>query len=134
MRMMLRWTVPVDKGNEMVNDGSMGTVLEELLGKLQPEAAYFFADGGERSGMAVFDMQDSSEIPGIAEILFQGSDAALEFKRGAVPVDPGLLLVEFFRIGGKGLVLRPGRRHVARGQVLQAFEQRFRPHLRQPVV
>ena len=37
MRMMLRWTVPVDKGNEMVEDGSMGTVVETLMEKLQPD-------------------------------------------------------------------------------------------------
>jgi hypothetical protein len=44
--MMLRWTVPVDKGNEMVEDGSMGTVIEAVLAKTKPEAAYFL--GGER--------------------------------------------------------------------------------------
>ena len=79
MRMMLRWTVPVDKGNDMVQDGSMGTVLEEVLAKVQPEAAYFYAEGGERAGMVFFDMKDASEIPLIAEILFQGADAAVEF-------------------------------------------------------
>ena len=79
MRMMLRWTVPVDKGNEMVQDGSMGTIVETLMEKLQPEAAYFLAEGGERAGMAFFDMKESADIPGIAEILFQGSDAAVEF-------------------------------------------------------
>ncbi|MFT5434672.1 MAG: hypothetical protein ACI9OJ_005386 [Myxococcota bacterium] len=79
MRMMLRWTVPVDKGNAMIKDGSMGTVIESLMERLQPEAAYFFPEGGERAGMIIFDMKDSSEIPGITEILFQGSDAAIEF-------------------------------------------------------
>ncbi len=79
MRMMLRWTVPVEKGNTMVNDGSMGTILESLMEQLQPEAAYFLAEGGERSGMVFFDMKESSDIPGIAEVLFQGADAAVEF-------------------------------------------------------
>jgi len=79
MRTMLRWTVPVDKGNEMVADGSMGEVIETLMEKLQPEAAYFMAESGERAGMIVFDMKDSSEIPGIAEILFQQAEANVEF-------------------------------------------------------
>lgn len=79
MRMMLRWTVPVDKGNAMVNDGSMAEIIETLMKKLQPEAAYFLPDGGERSGMVFFDMKEASDIPGIAEILFQGADAAVEF-------------------------------------------------------
>ncbi len=29
--------------------------------------------------MIFFDMQESGDIPGIAEMLFQGSDAAVEF-------------------------------------------------------
>ncbi len=79
MRMMLRWTVPVEKGNGMVNDGSMGTLIESLMEQLQPEAAYFFAEGGERSGMVFFDMKESADIPRIAEVLFRGADAAVEF-------------------------------------------------------
>jgi len=79
MRMMLRWTVPADKGNEMVHDGSMGTIIESLMERLQPEAAYFLAEGGDRAGMIFFDMKESSDIPGIAEVLFQGAEAAVEF-------------------------------------------------------
>jgi hypothetical protein len=79
MRMMLRWTVPVEKGNTMIDDGSMGSMIETLMAKLQPEAAYFLAEGGERSGMLFFDMKEPADIPRIAEILFQGADAAVEF-------------------------------------------------------
>ena len=79
MRTMLRWTVPVDKGNEAIEDGSMGTVLEAVMARTQPEAAYFLADQGERSGILFFDLKEPSDIPGIAEILFQGLDAAVEF-------------------------------------------------------
>jgi len=77
--MMLRWTVPADKGNEMVSDGSMGTIIESLMEQLQPEAAYFLAEGGDRAGMMFFDMKESADIPGIAEVLFQGAEAAVEF-------------------------------------------------------
>jgi hypothetical protein len=85
MRMMLRWTVPVEKGNEMVEDGSMGSVIGAVLEKTNPEAAYFLAENGERSGMVFFDMKEPADIPRIAEILFQGADAAVEF----VPVMNG---------------------------------------------
>lgn len=79
MRTMLRWTVPVEKGNAMVGDGSMGTVLEAIMAKTKPEAAYFFAEGGKRSGMLFFDLKEPADIPRIAEILFQGANAAVEF-------------------------------------------------------
>jgi hypothetical protein len=79
MRMMLRWTVPVGKGNDMVKGGSMGTVVESVLAKTKPEAAYFLADGGMRGGVIFFDLKEPSDIPRIAEVLFQGADAAVEF-------------------------------------------------------
>ncbi|HSC26067.1 MAG TPA: hypothetical protein VLD67_02265 [Vicinamibacterales bacterium] len=79
MRMMLRWTVPVGKGNAMVKDGSMGTVIESVLAKTKPEAAYFLADRGERGGVLFFDLKEPSDIPRIAEVLFQGADASVEF-------------------------------------------------------
>ncbi len=79
MRTMLRWTVPVERGNETIKDGSLQQTLEALAQQLNPEAAYFFAEDGERAGLMVFDMADPSEIPQIAEQLFMNFDAAVEF-------------------------------------------------------
>ena len=79
MRMMLRWTVPVEKGNETIKDGSLAATIEALREELKPEAAYFWPEGGERGGMIVFDMADSAQIPVIAEPLFMNLDAAVEF-------------------------------------------------------
>ena len=79
MRMMLRWTVPVQKGNEMISDGSMQALTEKLTKQLKPEAAYYMAHNGKRSGSIFFNMKDSTDIPRIAEVLFQGADADVEF-------------------------------------------------------
>lgn len=79
MRTMLRWTVPVERGNEAVTDGTMPKTIEWLMKKLKPESAYFFPDGGERSGQMVFDMANPSQIVEIAERLFEALDAAVEF-------------------------------------------------------
>jgi hypothetical protein len=79
MRTMLRWTVPPEKGNEAVKDGTIAKTIETLTSKLNPEAAYFMAEGGQRAGMMVFDMSDPSQIPQIAETLFQRLNAAVEF-------------------------------------------------------
>ncbi len=78
MRMMLRWTVPVERGNEAIKDGSLARTLESLMEELKPEAAYFWPEAGERGGMMVFDMTDPSQIPQIAEPLFLNVDAAVE--------------------------------------------------------
>jgi hypothetical protein len=77
--MMLRWTVPVERGNETIKDGSLARTLESLMGELKPEAAYFWPENGERGGMMVFDMADPSQIPQIAEPLFLNVDAAVDF-------------------------------------------------------
>jgi hypothetical protein len=83
--MMLRWTVPVDRGNAAIRDGSMTDVIKAVMDRTQPEAAYFLAEGGERAGMIFFDMKEPADIPRIAEILFTQLDAAVEF----VPVMNG---------------------------------------------
>jgi Domain of unknown function (DUF3303) len=87
MRTMLRWTVPVEKGNEAVADGTMPTTIEWLMKELKPESAYFFPDGGERSGQMVFDMANPSQIVEIAERLFEALDAAVEFTPVMNPED-----------------------------------------------
>ena len=79
MRMMLRWTAPVERGNATIKDGSLPQTIQILMEELQPEAAYFWPENGKRAGMMVFDMADSAQIPQIAEPLFLGIDAAVEF-------------------------------------------------------
>jgi hypothetical protein len=76
--MMMRWTVPVAAGNASIKSGAMQKSIESMLRDLKPEAAYFFASGGMRSGLVVFDMADSSQIPLSAEPLFHAYDAAVE--------------------------------------------------------
>ncbi len=99
MRMMLRWTVPVERGNETIKDRSLPRTIESLLEKLNPEAAYFWAEDGERAGLMVFDMADPSQIPQIAEPLFQTADAAVEF----VPVmNAGDLRTALEKVAARG--------------------------------
>ena len=79
MRMMLRWKVPVERGNEAIRDGTIGRTIEGLIEALSPEAAYFWPEDGERAGMLVFDMADTTQIPQIAEPLFMNLDADVAF-------------------------------------------------------
>jgi hypothetical protein len=80
MRTMLTWTVPVERGNETIQDGSLAKTVQGLAEQLKPEAAYFWPENGRRAGMMVFDMTDPAEIPQIAEQLFLNLNAAVEFK------------------------------------------------------
>jgi len=79
MRTMLRWTVPADRGNSAIRDGSMTRIIERLVADLNPEAAYFWPEHGRRAGMMIFDMASSDQIPVIAEPLFVELEASVEF-------------------------------------------------------
>jgi hypothetical protein len=77
MRMMLKVSIPVEEGNAAVKNGSLGRIFAEAMERLKPEAAYFLAEDGKRTGMMVFDMKDTTDIPGIAEPFFMGFNADL---------------------------------------------------------
>jgi hypothetical protein len=79
MRMMVSVTIPVETGNKAIKDGSLPETIQGLIATLEPEAAYFFANEGKRGGFMVFDLKDPSQIPSIAEPLFQRLNATVEF-------------------------------------------------------
>jgi hypothetical protein len=85
MRMMLRFTLPVEKGNQAFKDGSLGKTLEAIMNKFKPEAAYFAPSDGKRSGMMFFDLAEPSQIVEVAEPFFANLNASVEL----VPVMTG---------------------------------------------
>jgi hypothetical protein len=88
MRMLLRVSIPVETGNAASKAGTLGSTIERILDDLKPEAAYFFADdNGNRSGSIVFDMQDTSQIPAIAEPWFFAFNANVSLRPVMTPQD-----------------------------------------------
>jgi hypothetical protein len=79
MRMMLKFTVPAETSNKAFLDGSMAKILEEIMSKLKPEAAYFTPIDGKRGGMLFFDMADSSQIIEACEPFFLNWNGHVEF-------------------------------------------------------
>ena len=80
MRMLLQMTIPVEAGNEAARTGAFGGAFQKILRRLRPEAAYFGTGAtGERGGFIVFDMKDTSQIPGIAEQFFLAFNAKVTF-------------------------------------------------------
>jgi hypothetical protein len=75
MRMLLKARIQTEQGNRAIQTGSMEKTLLSVLEELQPEAAYFLADEGERCALIFFDMQEASELPRVCEPFFMEYDA-----------------------------------------------------------
>ncbi|TAN20902.1 MAG: hypothetical protein EPN33_14035 [Acidobacteria bacterium] len=87
MRMLLKVHIPVDRGNQLVRDGKLGTTLKSILSELKPEAAYFFEEHGERTGLMVVNLRDASEIPRFSEPFFVGLGASVKLRPVMLPED-----------------------------------------------
>lgn len=81
MRMLLRVSIPVEAGNTAIKAGKLGSTIERIVADLNPEAAYFYADDhGQRCGSVIFDLQDPSQIPAIAEPWFLEFNAKITLR------------------------------------------------------
>jgi hypothetical protein len=78
MRVMIKFAFPVQAGNDAVRSGKIEKVFQGILEELKPEAAYFFPERGERAGLFVVDMKESSQVAEIAERFFFGLNARIE--------------------------------------------------------
>ena len=73
MRMMMKVSIPV----EAIRSNTLGATIQKILADLEPEAAYFAEDNGERTGFIFFNMVRSSDLPAIAEPWFLAFNARL---------------------------------------------------------
>jgi hypothetical protein len=77
----------VEAGNRAIEDGSLGQMLDRVMEQVKPEAAYFTAMDGMRTGLIFFDMKEPSQIPSIAEPIFNTLNAKIEFLPVMTPDD-----------------------------------------------
>jgi hypothetical protein len=71
--------MPTEAGNKAVQDPNFLKNLEDYMNKTKPEATYFFEAGGDRVAAFVVDIQSADQIPALAEPLFIGLGAKVEF-------------------------------------------------------
>jgi len=90
--MILRVSIPTDKGNAGIANGSLQSTIQKCLAELKAEAAYFTEDDGVRTGYIFFDMTDSSQLPAVAEPWFQAFNAR-------VTVRPAMNLEDLMKAG-----------------------------------
>lgn len=59
--------------------GRIGPVMQDLMKRVQPEAAYFHEQNGMRGASIIFDLESPASMPAIAEPLYQELGATVEF-------------------------------------------------------
>jgi hypothetical protein len=85
MRFLFKISFPVEAGNKAAKDGY--SAIPKILEQQKPEAAYFIAENGKRTGILVIDMKDASQLPAIAEPWFLALNASIEVTPAMVPDD-----------------------------------------------
>src|SRR3954470_13787902 len=85
MRVLFKISIPVEAGNAAAKDGFKA--IQSILEQQKPEAAYFLPENGKRTGLLVINLQDASEIAGIAEPWFLALDAAIQATPVMIPAD-----------------------------------------------
>lgn len=86
MRFLFKVSFPVEAGNAAAKKDGLKAV-QSILEQQKPEAAYFLAENGKRTGYLILNMQEASEIPALAEPWFLAFNAAIEVQPVMIPAD-----------------------------------------------
>jgi hypothetical protein len=87
MRMLMHVHLPLEPFNTAVRDGSAGPKIQRIIEAIQPEAVYFSEQDGKRGGVLVVNVEDSSQVPALAEPWFLFFNAEVEFRIAMTPED-----------------------------------------------
>lgn len=87
MRMLVDIQFPIEPFNTLVKNGTAGQIIQEILGDLKPEAAYFAVRDGKRGGTLVLDVSEASGLPAVAEPFFLRFNANVSFHPCMTPED-----------------------------------------------
>ncbi|MCP4309101.1 MAG: hypothetical protein GY788_30355 [bacterium] len=90
--MMMKLTMPVEKGNEAIASGAWDQTLDHIIDTLKPSAAYFFLEDGKRAALFIYEAAQAEEMAVINEPIFQALNAAIEQQPVLTAADLGKAL------------------------------------------
>jgi hypothetical protein len=85
MRFLVKVSIPVEAGNKAARNGFQA--IGKILAEQKPEAVYFYAENGRRTGLLIIQMDDASQLPAIAEPWFLALGASLDATPVMLPED-----------------------------------------------
>jgi hypothetical protein len=80
MKMLLTVEFPHEPFNTLVRTGKAGELIARILASIKPQAAYFTEQDGKRGGIFVIDVQESADVPALAEPFFLNFQADCKFR------------------------------------------------------
>ena len=78
MRLVFKISIPIEPCNSMMKAGTFGPTMGRILEEIKPEAAYFTTVDSQRGGFIVVNLDDVSQVPSVAEPLFQAFNASID--------------------------------------------------------
>ncbi len=87
MRCVMQVSLPVEKFNRAVADGTAGEKIQRILKETQAEAVYFTATDGKRGAYLIVNIESPSQLPHYAEPWFLNFDAKVTFHPCMSPED-----------------------------------------------
>jgi hypothetical protein len=78
MRTMMIVELDTETANKHIADGSMVKTMEEVMGTLKPEAAYFYARNGHRTMTLIVDAEDEASVVTMCEPFWLEMNAHVE--------------------------------------------------------
>lgn len=78
MRVLLTVRMDTEKANQAIAGNRLPEIMKSAFDRLKPEAAYFGAQDGLRTGFFVFDLKETSDIPTMCEPFFAELGARID--------------------------------------------------------
>jgi hypothetical protein len=89
MRLMIKISIPLEPFNTLAREGVAGQKIGRILEETKPESFYFTGNKYGRGAVAVFNLQDSSQLPAAVEPWFLIFNAEVEYDSAMTPEDLG---------------------------------------------
>ncbi|WP_282697613.1 hypothetical protein [Streptomyces sp. CC208A] len=79
MRMLMKVEMNTEAANDLIKQGVVPELMQEALGRIRPESAYFTVENGCRTAYLFFDLNEPSDLPALAEPFFMRLGARIHY-------------------------------------------------------
>ncbi len=85
MRTIFKISIPPEPFNTLAREGVVGQKIGRIIEETKPETIYFTGNRYGRGALAVYDIQNGSGFPAVAEPWFLTFNAEIEYDAAITP-------------------------------------------------